>query len=506
VGSLFDLPGHLLNGFLTALSPINLMFGLIGVTVGTAIGVIPGIGPALTISLLLPLTYGLDPTTAFIMFGGIYYGAMYGGSTTSILVKMPGEAASVVTSLDGFEMAKQGRAGPALATAAIGSFVAGTFATFMLMLLAPLLVNVALRFGPPEYFALMVLALTTVSGLSGGFAPRAMFSTMFGLGLGIVGIDLQSGQARLTLGIPSLLSGIDVVIAAVGFFAIGEVLWAASSRRRAAAGTNTPTQTIVSNVGSLKMTSDDWRRSWPAWIRGSFIGFFVGILPGAGATVASFLSYSAERNASRYPEEFGKGAIEGVAAPEAANNASAGGSIVPLLALGIPGGGTTAIMLAAFQLYGLQPGPLLFAEKPQLVWGLIASLYISNTLLLALNLPLVGIWIKLLQVPQPLLFGSVLAFAMVGVYTINHNSFDLVVVWVLGIVSFFMRRYDFPIAPVILGLVLGPLLEQEFRKSIAISVGNPMIFFTRPISLVILFIGTAVLLRAVRSPASKSSR
>jgi putative tricarboxylic transport membrane protein len=491
VDSIFSLPGHLLNGFLTALSPVNLAFGLIGVTVGTAIGVLPGIGPALTISLLLPLTYGLDPTTAFIMFGGIYYGAMYGGSTTSILVKMPGEAASVVTSLDGFQMAKQGRAGAALATAAIGSFVAGTFATFMLMLVAPILVNLALRFGPPEYFALMVLALTTVSGLSGGSAPRAMFSTMLGLGLGIVGIDLQSGQARLTFGIPSLLSGIDVVVAAIGFFAVGEVLWAAATRERA--------EETVSNVGRLKMTEDDWRRSWPAWIRGSLIGFFVGVLPGAGATVSTFLSYSAERNASKYPAEFGKGAIEGVAGPEAANNASAGGSIVPLLALGIPGGGTTAIMLAAFQLYGLQPGPLLFAEKPQLVWGLIASLYISNVLLLALNLPLVGIWVKLLQVPQPLLFGSVLAFSMLGVYTINHNSFDLLVVWILGIVSFFMRRYDFPIAPAILGLVLGPLLEQEFRKSVAISVGDPMIFFTRPISAVILLVASVILLSAVRA-------
>ena len=489
--SILNLPGHLYTGFATALSPINLLFGLIGVTVGTAIGVLPGIGPALTISLLLPITYGLDPTTAFIMFGGIYYGAMYGGSTTSILVKMPGEAASVVTSIDGFQMAKQGRAGAALATAAIGSFVAGTFATFMLMLLAPLLVTFALGFGPPEYFALMILALTAVSGLSGGSAPRAMFSTMLGLGIGVIGIDLQSGQARLTFGIPSLLGGIDVVVAAIGFFAIGEVLWAAATREHA--------EETVTRVGSLKMTSEDWRRSWPAWLRGSFIGFFVGVLPGAGATVSTFLSYSAERNASKHREEFGKGAIEGVAGPEAANNASAGGSMVPLLALGIPGSGTTAIMLAAFQLYGLQPGPLLFAEKPQLVWGLIASLYISNALLLALNLPLVGIWVKLLQVPQPLLFGSVLAFSTLGVYTINHNSFDLLVVWVLGLVSYAMRRFDFPIAPTILGLVLGPLLEQEFRKSLAISVGNPMIFLTRPLCVVILGVAALVMWSAVRS-------
>jgi len=443
----------------------------------------------------LPITYGLDPTTAFIMFGGIYYGAMYGGSTTSILVKMPGEAASVVTSLDGFEMARQGRAGAALATAAIGSFFAGTFATFMLMLLAPALVNFALSFGPPEYFALMMLALITVSGLSGDSTPRAVVATAFGLGLGVIGIDLQSGQARLTFGIPSLLSGIDVVVAAIGFFAIGEVLWAAATRAQA--------EDSVSNIGSTRMTREDWRRSWPAWLRGSLIGFFVGILPGAGATVATFLAYSAERRASRQPEKFGKGAIEGVAAPEAANNASAGGSMVPLLALGIPGSGTTAIMLAAFQLYGLQPGPLLFTEKSQLVWGLIASLYISNILLLALNLPLVGIWVRLLKVPQPLLYGSVLAFSTLGVYTINHNSFDLVVVWFLGVVSFFMRCYAIPIAPTILGPVLGPLLEQEFRKSMSISVGDPMIFLTRPISAIILIVATLVLISSLRTKSKR---
>jgi putative tricarboxylic transport membrane protein len=489
-----QLPANLLTGFGTALSAINLLFGLIGVTIGTAIGVLPGIGPALTISLLLPITFGLDPTTAFILFGGIYYGAMYGGSTTSILVKMPGEAASVVTTLDGFQMAQQGRAGPALATAAIGSFVAGTFATFMLMLLAPVLVNFALGFGPAENFALMLLALTTITGLSGASLPHAAFATMLGLSLGLVGIDLQSGQARLTFGIPSLLSGIDVVVAAIGFFAIGEVLWAAAARDHGPES--------IATVGSVRMTAEDWRRSWPAWMRGSVIGFFTGVLPGAGATVATFIAYGAERRASRHPEKFGHGAIEGVAAPEAANNASAGGSMVPLLALGVPGSGTTAIMLAAFQLYGLQPGPLLFAEKPELVWGLIASLYISNALLLGLNLPLIGLWVRLLTIPKPLLFGAVLAFSTLGVYSVNHNSFDLVVVWVIGLLSFFMRRYDFPIAPAILGLVLGPLLEQEFRKAMAISVGDPLVFVTRPVSAVILALAALVLLRRLR-PAPK---
>ncbi len=488
--NLAQLPANLLTGFGTALTPVNLLFGLIGVTIGTAVGVLPGLGPALTISLLMPVTFGLNPATAFIMFGGIYYGAMYGGSTTSILVKMPGEAASVVTVLDGYQMAKQGRAGAALATAAVGSFVAGTFATFMLMVLAPALVDFALEFGPAEYFALMVLALATASGFAGGSLPHAAFSTMLGLGLGMVGIDLQSGQARLTFGIPSLLGGIDVVVAAIGFFAIGEVMWEAAVRSDA--------EEPLKTVGSLRMTPEEWRRSWPSWLRGSVLGFFTGVLPGAGATVATFLSYEAERRASRHPASFGKGAIEGVAGPEAANNASAGGSMVPLLALGIPGSGTTAIMLAAFQLYGLEPGPLLFTEKPELVWGLIASLYVSNTLLLALNLPLIGFWVRLLAVPKPLLYGAVLAFSTLGVYTMNHNSFDLIVVWAIGLLSFFMRLYGFPIAPTVLGLVLGPLLEQEFRKAMAISGGNPLIFATRPISAVILVFAALMLLQSVR--------
>lgn len=469
---------NIAGGFGTALSPLNLMFGLLGVTIGTAIGVLPGIGPALTISLLLPLTYGLDPTPALIMFGGLYYGAMYGGSTTSILVKMPGEAASVVTALDGFEMARQGRAGPALATAAVGSFVAGTFATFMLMLLAPVLVAITLGFGPAEYFALMVLALTTVAGLSMESPARTMFSVMLGLAIGTIGIDLQTGQARYTFGLPSLLGGIDVVTAAIGFFAIGEVLWAVASPE--------PPAETTALRGAVRMTRDDWKRSWPAWIRGSLIGFGVGVLPGAGATIATFLSYATERRASRTPDKFGSGMIEGVAGPEAANNASAGGSLVPLLALGVPGSGTTAVMLAAFQLYGLQPGPLLFAQRPDLVWGLIASLYIANVLLLALNLPLIGLWIRLLKVPRPILFSAVLVLSSVGVYAASNNAFDLIVVWFFGVLSFFMRRGGFPIAPTVLGLVLGPLLEQEFRKALAISIGDPTVFFTRPISAVIL--------------------
>jgi putative tricarboxylic transport membrane protein len=481
MGAFAQLGTNLVNGFAVALTPHALLFGFLGVTIGTAIGVLPGIGPALTISLLLPLTYGLDPTTAFIMFGGIYYGAMYGGSTTSILVNLPGEAASVVTTLDGFQMAKQGRGGAAIATAAIGSFIAGTFATAMLMLVAPILVQFALTFGPPEYFALMVLALTTVAGFSASSLSKTLFATFLGLGIGMIGIDLQTGQARFTFGIPQLLGGIDVVIAAIGFFAIGEILWIAATMRHTQ-------EESVRHRGPARMTAEEWRRSLPAWLRGSVVGFFIGVLPGAGATLATFLSYDVERRSSKTPEKFGKGMIEGVAGPEAANNAAAGGSMVPLLALGIPGSGTTAVMLAAFQLYGLRPGPLLFTQNASLVWGLIASLYISNALLLLLNLPLVGIWTRLLDVPKPLLIASVLVFSMLGAYAVNNSAFDLVLIFVLGVISFFMRRHDFPIAPAIVGIVLGPLIEQEFRRSLAISVGDPGIFFTRPVSAVILLL------------------
>ena len=478
------LGNHLADGFASALEPLNLLFGLVGVTAGTAIGVLPGIGPALAISMLLPVTFGMDPVGAFILFGGIYYGAMYGGSTTSILVKMPGEASSVVTALDGFEMARRGRAGAALATAAIGSFIAGTFATVMLMVLAPALVELALEFGPTEYFALMALALTSVGGLSGGSGLKGLVAILGGLALGTIGIDVQTGQPRFTFGVPGLLGGISVVIATVGLFAVGEVFWFAATSQA------TRTRSLAVAAG-VKLNRQDWRRSIPAWLRGTVIGFFVGVLPGAGATVASFLSYTVERRMAARPEVFGKGAIEGVAGPEAANNASAGGSLVPLLALGVPGSGTTAVMLAAFQMYGLQPGPLLFTQNSHLVWSLIASLYVSNVLLLVLNLPMIRVWVRLLQIPRPLLFAAVLAFATLGVYSLNNNIFDVGLTYGLGVVGFFMRRHNIPLAPTILAVVLGPLLEQEFRRSISISGGDLTVFLTRPVSAAIL--GTVVL-------------
>ena len=470
-----DLTSHLAQGFAVALTPMNLLFGFIGVVLGTAVGVLPGIGPAVAISLLLPATFGLEPTTAFIMFGGIYYGSMYGGSTTSILVNTPGDAASAVTTIDGVQMARRGRGGAALTTAAIGSFVAGTVGTVLLMLLAPMLVDVALRFGPPEYFALMVLALTTVGALAGDSPARAAVATCIGLVLATIGIDLQTGVARLTFGRPELLGGIDVVLAAVGLFAIGEVLWIASHHT----GTPAPRPAVI---GRLMMTREEWRRSIPAWIRGTLIGFGVGVLPGAGGTLASFLSYGAERSMSKHPEEFGHGAIEGVAGPEAANNGSAAGAMVPLLGLGLPGSGTTAVMLAAFQLYGLTPGPLLFEQKPELVWGLIASLYIGNVLLLILNLPLVGLWVKLLNVPQPTLVGVVVTFATLGAYALNGSIGDVVLAFLLGGLAFTLRSLVIPLPPVLLGLVIGPLLEQEMRRSLSISGGDWSIFLSRPIA------------------------
>jgi putative tricarboxylic transport membrane protein len=474
-----DVFASLLGGFATALTPINLLYAGIGVLVGTAIGVLPGIGPALTISLLLPITFGLDPVPAFIMFGGIYYGAMYGGSTTSILVNTPGESASVVTAIDGYQMARNGRAGAALATSAIGSFVAGTLATIALMFTATALVGFAVQLGPPEYFAIMIVALSAVTSLSGTSAPKAVAATLIGLALGLIGTDNQTGQLRLTFGISELEDGIDVVLGAIGLFAVSEVLWYAATLRHQA-------EQREKVKGRVWMTGEEFRRSIPAWVRGSGIGFFIGALPGAGATVASFISYAIERRVSKHRAEFGKGAIEGVAGPEAANNAAAGGHLVPLLGLGIPGSGTTAVMLAAFQLYGLQPGPLLFTTRPDLVWGLIASLYLANVALLVLNLPLVGLWVKLLDIPKPLLYGGILVVSAVGVYSLDRRAFDLVVVLVLGVLGFVMRRFDYPLAPVILGIVLGPLIDNNFRRGMIMTDGNVFTLLTRPLTLSIL--------------------
>jgi putative tricarboxylic transport membrane protein len=481
-----EILANLANGFAVALTPQNLLYAAIGVTLGTAIGVLPGIGPALTIALLLPLTSRLDPTGAFIMFAGIYYGGMYGGSTTSILVNTPGETASVVTAMEGYQMARRGRAGAALATAAIGSFVAGNLATVALMVFAPVMVAVALLFGPAEYFGLMIVALTTVTGLVGRSLPKAMVSLFFGLGIALIGIDLQTGQARYTFGVPELLDGIEVVNIAVGLFAVGEVFWVASRLRY-------EREDRAAVRGSVWMTAQEWARSWRPWLRGGTLGFSIGSLPAGGAEIPTFLSYTIEKRLSKHKEEWGNGAIEGVAGPEAANNAAAGGALMPLLALGLPTSATAAIMLAALQQYGLQPGPLLFQNSGDLVWGLIASLYIGNLMLLVLNLPMIGLWVRLLEIPRPVLYTGILVFATLGVWSLSGSVVDLVTMYVIGVIGFVMRRLDIPVGPAILGVVLGPRIEQEFRRALAISQGDVTTFVTRPLSLALLLIAVAVI-------------
>jgi putative tricarboxylic transport membrane protein len=446
--------------------------------------VLPGIGPALTVALLLPVTYSLDPTAAFIMFAGIYYGGMYGGSTTSILLNTPGESASAVSALEGNRMARAGRGGAALATAAIGSFVAGTLGTAALTFSAPVMVDVALRFGPAEYFALAVLAFVAVSAVLGESRVLGFASLLFGLLLGVIGIDPLTGVPRLTLGIPQLLDGIDVVVVVVGLFAVGEVLYSASEREGESS--------TVPFAGSPWMTRDEWSRSWKPWLRGAAIGFPLGALPAGGAEIPTFLSYAVERRLARDPDAFGKGAIEGVAGPEAANNAAAAGVLVPLLGLGLPTSATAAVLLAAFQRYGLQPGPLLFENEPRLVWGLIASLYIGNVMLLLLNLPLVGLWVKLLSVPRPALNGGVLVLASAGAYSVNHSAFDVGLLYVIGGIGYWMRRRSIPLAPAVIGLILGPMAEQQLRRALAIGEGSPAVLLTRPLSAVLL--GVAALL------------
>ena len=474
-------------GFASALTLPHLAWALAGVTLGTAVGVLPGIGPAMTVAVLLPITFGLDPISAFIMFGGIYYGAMYGGSTTSILLNTPGETASIATAIDGHMMARNGRGAAALTTAAIGSFVAGTLATIALTFFAPPLASVALRFGPAEYFGLTVLAFTTVAALLGGSVVRGLFSLFLGLALGLVGIDQLTGVARFSFGIPQLLDGIDVVILVIGLFAVGETMYQAWRFGR----DEVFAVTLQEYTG---MSREDWRRSWKPWLRGTAIGFPLGVLPMGGSVIPTFLSYMTEKRLSDHPEEFGRGAIEGVAGPEAANNASAAGVLVPLLTLGLPSSATAAVLLAAFQQYGLQPGPLLFSSRPDLVWTLIASLYIGNVMLLVLNLPLVGVWARVMLVPRPLLFGGILVLASLGAYSLNRSILDLVILYGVGAVGCVMRVYDFPLAPAVLGLVLGPLSEQQFRRALAISEGDLTVFLTRPICATFLALAAAVLL------------
>ncbi|GIF47278.1 tripartite tricarboxylate transporter TctA [Asanoa ferruginea] len=472
------------------LTPQNLLYAAIGVTVGTLVGMLPGIGPALTIALLLPVALELDdPTGTLIMFAGIYYGAMYGGSTTSILLNTPGESASVATSIEGYQMAKRGRARAALATAAIGSFVAAIITTILLTFVTEPMARLAVTFRASDYFALALLAMVTVTAVVGASIVRGLMSLTFGLFLGIVGIDALTGQARFTFGVASMLDGIDVVVVIVGLFAVGETLFIASRLREL------PEKAVPLEpaTGFAWLSRADWSRSWRPWLRGTALGFPFGALPSGGAELPTFLSYMYEKRRSRNREEFGRGAIEGVAGPEAANNASFSGVLVPLLTLGIPTSATAAVMLAAFSYFNLSPGPQLLQNQGPLVWALIASLFVGNVLLLALNLPLIQLWVKVLQIPRPLLYSGILVFATLGVYAVSGNIVDVLLAYAIGLIAMLMRHLDFPIAPAILGLILGPLMETQFRRALLLADGDLSIFVRRPLTLILLLLAVAAL-------------
>ena len=479
----------LLDGFQTALTPENLLFALLGVILGTAVGVLPGIGPAMTVALLLPITYSVPPESAIIMFAGIYYGGMYGGSTTSILLNTPGESSSVVTAIEGNKMAKSGRASQALATAAVGSFVAGTIGTILLVLLAPTVADLVVKLGAPSYFAIMLLALLAVTLVLGASKLRGLIALFLGLAIGLVGTS--TGQARLTFDQPLLADGIDFVVVAVGVFAIGEALWVASHLRRR------PLEVIP--VGQPWMSRDDWGRSWKPWLRGTAYGFPFGALPAGGAEMPTFLSYITEKRLAkgRARDEFGKtGAIEGVAGPEAANNASAAGTLVPLLALGLPTTATAAVILLGLQSYGIQPGPQLMDAEPTLVWALLASLFIANALLLLLNLPLAPVWAKLLQIPRPYLYAGILFFASLGAYVVNFQAFDLGILLAIGLLGLAMRRFGIPVLPLLVGLILGPILESKLTEALTLSQGEWSTLWGEPVA-VIVYVLIAILLLAV---------
>jgi putative tricarboxylic transport membrane protein len=478
--------GLLFDGFAIALQPINLFWAFLGSVLGTAIGVLPGIGPALTIALLLPVTISVAPTSAFIMFAGVLYGAMYGGSTTSILINTPGESGSMMTALEGNKMARSGRGAAALATAAIGSFVAGTIATVLLTFAAPVIAELAFYFRPADYFALITLSFTSVAVVMGKSRVRGFTSLFIGLALGVVGIDKMSGQPRLTFGFAGLLDGIDLTVVLVSLFAVGEIMFVAS-RYRSDRG-----QVVA--TGRAWMTREDWKRSWAPWLRGTALGFPIGALPAGGSEIPTMLSYTIERRLTRHKEEFGHGAIEGVAGPEAANNAAAAGILVPLLTLGLPTSATAEVLLAAFQNYGLQPGPFLFTSNPALIWGLIASLYVGNVMLLVLNLPLVGLWVKLLMIPRPQLYAGILVFAMIGIWGVSGQVTDLIIMVSVGVLGYFMRVYDFPIAPVLIGLILGPMAEVQLRTALAAAEGNPVTLVSTPLSATMLIAAALFLL------------
>jgi putative tricarboxylic transport membrane protein len=492
-----DLLNNLVVGFSTAASVINLFYCLVGVFLGTAIGVLPGLGPVATIAMLLPVTFGLPPETALIMLAGIFYGAQYGGSTTAILVNLPGESSSVVTALDGYQMARQGRAGTALATAAIGSFFAGTVTTFLIALAAPPLSEVALKFGPADYFSLMVLGLVASIVLASGSLLHALGMIVLGLLLGLIGTDVNSGLARYSFDVPELSDGISFVVVAMGVFGLGEIISNLETER---------TRTVaLAKITGLMPSREDWKRIVAPILRGTALGSALGILPGGGAMLSSFAAYSLEKKVSRNSAQFGKGAIEGVAAPEAANNAGAQASFIPMLTLGIPSNPVMALMIGALIMHGIQPGPQVMVEQPKLFWGLVVSMWIGNLFLLVLNLPLIGLWVKMISVPYHLLYPAILVFCGIGVFSLSNTAFDVHLMALFGVLGYVFRKLDCEPAPMMLGFILGPMMEEYLRRAMLIAKGNAMVLVTRPISATLLAV-SAVALVVVLLPALRKKR
>jgi putative tricarboxylic transport membrane protein len=490
-----DLFDKIIMGFGVALTWQNLLFCLIGCFLGTLIGVLPGVGPITGIALLIPITFGLDPTTALITMAGVYYGAMYGGSTTSILLNVPGEGSSVITCLDGYAMARAGRAAKALGIAAIGSFIAGTFAIVMLNLVAEPLANFAVTFGAPEYFGLTVMGLALLTSLTGKSLKKGLISVVIGLFVALIGVDTFTNVNRFTFGSIYMIDGISLVGFVVGLYAVSEVL----------ENVEEPAKRVFVQAKMRFMdmfpTREEWRRTWPVIGRSTILGFFVGMLPGAGATMSSFLAYSVERRLAKNPEEWGNGAIEGVAAPETANNASTGGGMITMLTLGIPGGGSTAVMLGALMLHGLRPGPLLFQNQPEFVWGFIASMYSGNVILLLLNMPLISIWVSLLRIPYNILMPGIISLSAIGVLATDNSITDVWVMVAFGVLGYFMKKLGFPQAPMALGFIIGPLVEKSLRQALTMSRGGLDIFVTRPVAATLL----AVALLSLLTPFFRST-
>jgi putative tricarboxylic transport membrane protein len=492
-----ELFHNLIFGFGVAFSMQNLLYCFIGCLLGTLIGVLPGIGPLATIAMLLPITFNVSPTAALIMLAGIYYGAQYGGSTTAILVNLPGETSAVVTCIDGYQMARQGRAGAALAIAALGSFFAGTVCTLIIALFGPPIAEMALEFGPPDYFSLMLMGLVTAAVLAHGNMFKSLGMVTMGLLFGIVGTDVDSGVKRFSFEIMELIDGIGFVVVAVGVFAVGEII--------ANLGDPEERQVFTAKVASLFPTREDMKRSIGPIIRGTLVGAFFGVLPGTGPAIASFSSYMVEKKVSKTPERFGHGAIEGVAGPESANNADAQCKFIPMLTLGIPASGVMALMLGALMIHGITPGPMVMTKNPELFWGLVASMWIGNLMLVLLNLPLIGMWVSLLKVPYRLLFPAITVFSAIGIYSVNNSSFEIYLAAIFGVIGFLWMKLECSPAPMLLGFVLGPMLEENLRRALLISRGDPTVFVTQPISLVFI-IATVLILVLMAAPAIRKRR